>query len=376
MNYTIPSQDSDALRFRMIANRSDIIRHIVPLQDLVILTAANEWRISSGNAGVLTPATLVIKAQSQNGASNVQPEVVGTRLIYESAQGGHIRELFYDWQSQSYQTGDLSLLATHLFDRLTIKDMAYSRAPWQVLWCVSSNGKLLGMTYVPEQDVMGWHQHATDGEYESCCTITENGADVLYVIVKRTINGSTKRYVEMLDLRNPASQADAFFVDCGLTYSGAAATVISGLSHLEGKTVSILGDGAVMVPKTVSSGQITLEHPVTKAQVGLPITADLKTLPTWFQDPTMGQSRVKNVNKVWVNILDSGPFWAGPSDDKLTPIKQRSFEPPGTPPALRSGEVDLVIASDWNQTGQVMIRQTDPLPLEILYIAAEVAVGG
>jgi hypothetical protein len=108
----------------------------------------------------------------------------------------------------------------------------------------------------------------------------------------------------------------------------------------------------------------------------LPYTSDLKTLPTYFQDETMGQSRVKNVNKVYANIVESGMFYAGPSEDKLTPIKVRTFEPPGSPAQLRTGEFELTVASDWNQTGQILIRQADPLPLEILYLAAEVAIGG
>lgn len=376
MAYTIPSQQSDALRFRMMSNRSDIIRHIVNLNDLIVLTAANEWRVYSGGDSALTPSSITIKSQSQNGASNVQPEVVGNFMLYESAQGGHIREFRYDWEYNAYQSSDISLLAAHLFDRYKITDMCYSRAPWQILWCVSTSGKLLGMTYVPEQEVANWHQHTTDGVFESCCTIAENDADVLYVVVRRTINGTTRRYIEMLDLRNPADQADAFFVDSGLSYVGLPATVISGLSHLEGKTVSVLGDGAVMAQKVVSGGAITLEAPVSKAQVGLPIVADIKTLPVFFQDPAFGQALVKNVNNVSVRVVDSGTFYAGPAEDRLTPIKVRTFEPPGTAPALLTGEFRLVIAADWNQTGQVLIRQADPLPLELVYIAMEVAIGG
>lgn len=376
MAYTVPSQDSDALRFRVMANQSDIIRHLINLQDLIVLTASNEWRVSSGTSGALTPSTINVKTQSQNGASDVQPEVVGNFVLYEAAQGGHVRELRYDWQYNAYQSADISLLAAHLFDRQKLVDMAFSRAPWQILWCVSNSGKLLGLSYVPEHEIAAWHQHDTDGVFESCCTITENDADVLYVIVRRTIGGETKRYVERLDLRNPASQADAFFVDSGLTYSGAAATVISGLEHLEGKTVSILGDGAVMASKTVVSGSITLEAAVTKAQVGLPIQADLKTLPVYYQDQTLGQSRIKNINKIWARIVNSGMFKAGPDATRLTPIKVRSFESPGTPPALKTGEFELVISGDWNQTGQVLIRQEDPLPLEIVYVAMDVAVGG
>jgi len=74
-------------------------------------------------------------------------------------------------------------------------------------------------------------------------------------------------------------------------------------------------------------------------------------------------------------VKDSGGLKAGPSTDKLTPFKARTFETYGNPPALQSREIDLVVSADWNSTGQVVIRQDDPLPLNIIYIAAEVAIG-
>jgi hypothetical protein len=374
MSYSIPSQDSDALRFKIAANRANAIRHIVPLQDLILLTASTEWRVYS-EGGALTATSLTIKAQSQNGASAVQPVTVNNYLLYEQAQGGHVREMAYQWNNQGYTSNDISLLAPHLFDGYTLVEMCFSRAPFPIFWTVSSNGKLLGMTYVPEQQVAGWHQHDTDGEFESCCTVTEGSEDALYLVVNRTIDGNTKRYIERLHSRFFTDPADAFFVDSGLTYSGVATDTITGLEHLEGKTVSILGDGAVMNQQEVVSGSITLEAEVEKAQVGLPITADLITLPTFFQDPTYGQSRVKNVNKVWVRVNQSGGLKAGPSTDRLTPIRTRSFETYGSPPDLKSEEVDLVVRSNWNDTGQVVIRQDEPLPLTIVYIGAEVAVG-
>jgi hypothetical protein len=376
MSYTIPSQDSDALRFRLAAARANAIRHLVQLQDLIMLTASTEWRVFASQGNALTPSSLTIKAQSQNGASNVQPVVYNNYLLYEQAQGGHIREMTYQWQTSGYQSKDVSILAPHLFDDFTLVDMAFSRAPYPFLWCVSSSGKLLGLTHIPDQEVAGWHQHDTDGVFESCCTVTEGGEDALYVIVRRTINGATKRYIEKLDGWFTTAQADQFYVDCGLTYSGASTATITGLDHLEGKTVSILGDGAVMAPCVVTSGSITLEQPVTKAQIGLPIMADIKTLPTYFQDETLGQSRIKNVNKAWLRVFESGPFSAGPDENNLTPIKLRTFEPYGSPVALKTDEVELVVSGNWNAAGQLLIRQADPLPLKVIYIATEVAIGG
>lgn len=378
MSYSIPSQASDALRFKIAAQRANAIKHIIPALDLLVLTASNEWRIFSANGNALTASTLTIKSQASNGVSSVMPTVVNNSILYAQAQGGHLREMSYQWQNNGYLSNDLCLLSTHLFDFNTITDMTFSRAPAPILWCINNSGALLGLTYVPEQKVAAWHRHdTTNGLFESCVTVSENNADVLYVVVNRTINGATKRYIECLHTRNFSAQADAFFVDSGATYSGAPATVFTGLNWLEGQTVAILGDGAVMPPQVVNNGSITLPFAVSTAQIGLPITADLITTPASTpQDPTLGQSRIKNINKTWVRVYKTGPFSAGPDATRLTPIKSRHFESPGSPPALITDELPLVLTSNFNPSGEIMIRQSDPLPITVVDVTVELSIGG
>lgn len=376
MNYSLPTMDDDAISFRVAAREANTIRHIVPLTSLVLLTSSAEWRVTSINSDAITPSTVSVKPQSYVGASNVQPVVINNNLIYAAARGGHMRELAYSWQAAGFVTGDLSLRAPHLFDTFAVKDMAYAKAPQPIVWCVSSNGKLLGLTYVPEQQVGAWHQHDTDGAFESCCVVAEGDEDVLYVVVKRTINGSDKRYVERLHTRQFVDPADAFFVDCGATYDGTATSTISGLSFLEGKTVNILADGAVHPRRVVTSGAITLDNPASKVQVGLPITADIQTLP-WFAqvDAGLGQGRTKNVNRVYLRVYRSSGIFAGPDASNLTEAKQRTTENYGLPPALKSDEIQLVISPQWNNSGQVFVRQADPLPLTVVSMTLEVAIG-
>jgi hypothetical protein len=377
MSYSLPIKDDDRIKFRVAAREANTIRHIVPLTQLLLLTSSAEWRVSSINSDAITPTTISVRPQSYVGASNVQPAIINNTLLYGAARGGHIRELAYNWQANGFITGDLSLRAAHLFDTFDIVDMAYSKAPQPIVWFVSSSGKLLGLTYVPEQQIGAWHQHDTDGTFESCTVVAEGGEDVLYCVVRRTINGSSKRYVERLASRQFATQADAFFVDCGLTYSGTAATTISGLSHLEGKTVNILADGAVHPQRVVTSGAITLDQAASKVQVGLPITADLHTLPLAAQiDNSFGQGRPKNVNKAWLRVYRSGGIFVGPSVDELTEAKQRTTEIYGTPPALKSEEIQVVITPTWADNGQVYVRQSAPLPLTVVSLTLEVALGG
>lgn len=377
MSYSLPVRDNDRIAFRVNAREANTIRHIVPLTQLLILTSSAEWRVTSLNSDALTPSTISIRPQSYIGASNVQPAIVNNTLIYCAARGGHVRELAYNWQANGFITGDLSLRAPHLFDNYEIADMTFTKAPQPVVWLVSTSGKLLGLTYVPEQQIGAWHHHDTDGVFESCAVVAEGSEDVLYCLVRRTINGVSKRYVERMASRLFAAQADAFFVDCGLTYSGAPATNISGLGHLEGKTVSVLADGAVHPQCVVTGGAITLQRASSKVQVGLPITADLQTLPIAAQiDGSLGQGRMKNVNKAWLRVFNSGGIFVGPDVDNLTEVKQRTNEPYGSPPSLVSKEIQVNVLPSWDDSGQVFVRQADPLPLTLVSLTLEVALGG
>ncbi len=375
--FHIPSVGDDRLALRIAAREASAIRHIVPVQQVVLLTATNEFAMSSSSGGAITASTVTVAPQAYVGANNVQPTVVGSSVLYAASRGGRVRELAYNWQAQSYLTNDVSLMAPHLFDYKNLVDMAFSRAPYPILWAVNDSGQLLGMTYVPEQQISGWHHHDTiNGAFESVCTVTENNEDMVYVIVRRTIGGATKRYVERFVSRNFATQADNYFVDCGATYSGAATTTISGLSWLEGQTVSILGDGAVMPQCVVTGGAITLQQAVSKAQVGLPITADLQTLPFSYMAMDFGQGRPKNINKVFLRVVNSSGVFAGPDANSLVQYAQRTVEPWGTPPALVTDEIEIVLNPSWTTSGQLFIRQSDPLPLTVVSAALEVAVGG
>lgn len=388
MNYSIPSQASDALRFGIWAKGQNQILHLVQSIDLMALTASNEFRIYTASGDALTPSTLTIKSQAQNGAANVMPVTVNNYVIYPQYNGGRIREMSFDWTIQGYKTVDLCLLAQHLFDGYTIADMAFTHTPNPIIWAINSAGVLLGLTYVPDQQVQAWHQHVTgaaNGDaFESCCSIPENGADRLYVVVRRTVNGQVVRYVEYLD--PPAAQllAESFYVDSGATFSGASpVTSVSGLSWLEGENVSILADGYVMPDRVVSGGSVSLDFAASVVQVGLPFDAVAVTPPPVIPgDPDLSQSRVKDVNDVWVRVLESGGFWAGPysGEDAVDQVNLVQVNPftfaPSAPAPLISDVLQLSLYSSLNESGQVMLQMSDPLPMTVVGVTMEVAVGG
>lgn len=375
---SIPSREADAMELRIASSQYNKIRHLVALSDLIAFTAGGEFRIYSDNAPAITPTSVTIKPQGYAGASNVQPVVTTGSILYVQAQGSRIRELSYSWEANSYRTVDASIMAPHRFNGFTVAELAYSRAPDSIAWAVRDDGTLLGLTYVPDQQVYGWHAHDTDGQFESVCVVPENNEDVLYAVVRRTIGASQLRYVERLHTRMLVDLEDAFFVDSGLTYSGTPATTISGLTHLEGKTVDILADGAVEARQVVTGGQVVLGTAASLVHIGLPITADLRTLPLAMEGAqAAGQGTVKNVNKVHLRVSQSSVIKAGPAFDRLREYPARAVtDPYGSPPALRDGELALTIDPSWNQDAALCVRQDLPLPLTVLSMTLEIQSGG
>jgi hypothetical protein len=217
--YSQPLVSDDAIKFPIPGRQVNAVRHLVPLKQLAVLTSGSEWTLSGEN-GIIAPDTISVDNQGYRGCSKTPPVVVGNTALFIQDKGRTIRELAFDFASDSYTGQDLTQLASHLFVDGTITEWAYQQAPFQVVWCVRSDGTLLGLTYLKEQQVVGWHRHDTDGEFESVACISEGGEDVLYCIVKHTIDGSTKRYVERMNTRAFTDAKDWFFVDSGLTYDG------------------------------------------------------------------------------------------------------------------------------------------------------------
>ena len=261
------------------------IRWMASRGDLLVGTAAGEGVIdSSSTSKPLTPTTTRHRRQTRDGGAELAPIEAGDAVLFLQKQGRKLQEAVY---AQSETTGISTFTTTDMTRRNAqislggIVDMAYQKEPFSIIWCVRDDGQLLGFTYVREEKVLAWHRHLLGGSVsggdawavvESVMTIPGAGDnDELWMIVKRTINGVTKRFIEILEdfFPDDAAQADAFFVDAGLTYSGAATDTITGLDHLEGETVQVFADGGDHPDVVVASGSVTLERQVTKAQIGL-----------------------------------------------------------------------------------------------------------
>lgn len=377
-----PARDDDAVTFTIAAQQVNEIRHLLPLDSLIMLTSGGEWIMTEGQNKVLTPSTIGVRIQSYNGSSVVPPVVINSTALYLQEKGARLRDLGYEFSSDKYTGNDLSLMSEHLFEGKQITAMAYAAEPYSIVWCVRDDGVMLGLTYQREHQVWGWHQHNTQGAFESVASITEDDRDAVYVIVKRNINGSDVRYVERLEKREFINAEDAFYVDSGLTYDGAPATVISGLDHLEGETVDILSDGYTVPAQVVSSGQITLQRAASKVHVGLSYVPVLETLDIDTPSPNQTvKAQSVSVSKVTIEVESSRGGFVGPRQDNdstppMTEIKPRFDSDNYDPIALKTYKQEVFIQPQWSKGGGVRIEQRAPLPMAVLSVIPQVDVGG
>jgi len=214
------------------------------------------------------------------------------------------------------------------------------------------------------EQVYSWFRIVTDGSFESVAVVSEeNQDDKVWVIVNRTIDGSTVRYVEYFKPMNIYGDVEeAFFVHSGLTWDGAAKTTFTGLDHLEGETVAVLADGEYVGTETVSSGSITIDDAASKVHIGLPYTSILepmKVVPS-IQSGAV-RSKQQRINKLWVNFYQTGDgVQYGPDQSHLYSFNGL------TSGSLTTDALDVTFPGDWSDEATISIVQSEPLPCTVL----------
>lgn len=368
MTFSLPITDEDRIYRQVAALENCAIRHVVPLAQLVLLTDSTEFLVLPVDSDVLTPRSTQVRPATYVGAGQARPLVVNLSVLYAAARGGHVRELGFGDQGRALVVGDLSLRSAHRFVGRDIVASAFSKAPAPVAWFVSSDGTLCSLTYIPEERVGAWAFHQTDGVVESVACVAEGLEDRVYVVVRRWVGGTPKRYIERLD---PLDQAGAAYLDCAVSYAGSPTPTISGLPYPDGTRVYAVAAGNTYGPLVASGGAVTLPVPVTSAVVGLSYRMEVETLPAVAQVEALGQGRAKAVNRVWLRHRGGGRVMVGPTADRLSADRLDGSVPSGEPDV---GELSLV--GKWTQDGSVLIRHDDPMAFEIVSMSVEVSFGG
>ena len=373
--------DDNAIAISLNANDVNVIRWMVDDEKgLLIGTVSGEWIVRpSSLSEALTPTNLAAKRSTAFGSDNLQAIRTGKASIYVQRAGQKARELAYVYEVDGFRSPDMNVLADHIL-KGGVKQFSYQQEPYSVVWFARKDGQLVGLTYERDQDVLGWHRHIIGGSFGAGDAVVESvtviptpsgDADEVWLIVKRTIDGATKRYVEYITPKfDETVTTNAFFVDCGLTYTGAATSTVSGLDHLEGETLSVLADGASHPDVVVASGSVTINRQITVAHFGLPYESNIQTLriEAGAADGT-AQGKTKRIHRVTMRLYETLGLQFGPDDSSLDVLPFRtSADAMGNPPALYTGDKSVNWNDGYDTEGVMYFRQSQPLPFTLLGI--------
>ena len=372
-NHTPGTEDDKAINVTIASDQVNVIKHMIQGRFLQILTSSAEFTMSGGTGTQpVTPTNVNVLRETTFGASSVRPVRAGSSTIMVQKGQTKVKEVTFNLDVDGLTGRDLTVLAEHLA-RVGLDDMTWQQEPELILWFVRSDGQLLGLSYDPQNNTIAWHKHILGGTgvVESIASIPSGSEDQVYLSVKRTINSvETRHIVYMKPIYFGADVTDAFYVDSGLTYDGAATTTISGLDHLEGETVQILADGAAHADKVVSSGSITLDRSSSKVHIGYSYDSVVQTLRMEAgADDGISQGKIKRIHGVTVRFLDSVGAEVGPDANNLDriPFRDSSMAMDEAVPMF-DGDKEIFFPSGYDNDARVFVQQTQPLPMTVLAI--------
>lgn len=353
---------NDGLSYAIASDRVNNIKWMAAQRVLIVGTSGGEFRITGGNDSAITPTNVDVRRQTSYGSKLGHPAYVGSDVFFVQRSGTQVRNVAYKWESDSFQSDDMTFLAEHITAG-GMTDLAYTHVPDSILLGLRADGTWLAMTYEPNQEVIGWHRHTTDGQFKSLAVISEDGPDQFWFVVERTINSVTKRYIELYEPNK--------FMDSLVSYSGSATNAVTGLSHLEGKTVQVLADGAVHPELTVSGGSITLNYTASEIVVGLKYTSKLTpTRPGANAGSGTTLGKKKRWNEIFVRLEKS----AIPKiNNQRPPIRSTTTDYGNEEPVISE---DIAIRNlGYDRDGRIQIEQDLPLACHIVSLFGTLSVG-
>lgn len=408
-NYNIsePVVASDAIQGSLVSFQLNSIKSMAPMSTgLVVITDKAAWLVNGGSIGApVSPSQIVATQHSYIGGNDMPPIVINYDILYVQAKGSIVRDLTYNFYAQIYTGTDISILSSHLFYNFKLLQWAYAEEPFKVIWIVRNDGALLSLTYLKEQEIIGWSHHDfLGGTVQSVCTVTESvpfftnvlsqttgivNVDAVYVIVQRTINAQVVQYIERFAERMFTSPQQlsptvnlAWCVDSGLQGSSnifpkQPQTLV--MDHLKSQTVTGIADG-VPFTGTVTGNPPSITSPAASiVTIGFPFTPQLQTLRLDTGEPT-SQGKRKKITAVTVRVQDTLGLSIGKSFNSLVPMKdlvKGNLNTPGNFVVndLVTGDARTLIDPSWDTDGQYCIQQSNPWPATILGVIPELSIG-
>lgn len=390
-NFEYGTDDDDGFTRTMGTTELTDILWLASQGSLFIGTSGEEWRGKSySDSGVITPSSLVLRRVSNSGSEPIAPVFAGAQLMHVQRKGRSIIQIGYNAASATedgFAPGDLNQLAPHV-TLGGIETISYQAIRDGLVWATTGEGELIGLTFDQSQNVSGWHEHTTNGKFESVATVYESGdEDSIYVSVQRNGTRMIERMkVNQYDLIENQGQEKSLYLDSAIVYSGTSTSTIGGLNHLNGRTVQVVNDGLYEGEKVVAAGQVTLDNPGTDVSVGLSYTSLLETLPVTFgAEDGSTNSRKKRVSDVNLRVYRSVTAEAAMNSSgahKWTKMRETwrkiidpdAVEAEGTIGSLEDWKMPLTSSHDTD--ARVAVRISDPLPLNILSLTTHFDFSG
>lgn len=373
--------DDSAVALAFVSRKQFKILHLIASTDLIVLTAGNEWTVSGSDT--VTPSKAIPKMQTTRGCSTVEPLMIGGRIVFVQGRGSTVRDMAYSYETDSYGGNDLTLLAKHIIENVQIVDSAYKQEPDSTIYFVRSDGTMACLSYIMEQKVYAWSTIETQGKIEAVAAVQEGDEDIIYLVVKREINGVTVRNIEYL-AKNPAKSNnpdDYIMLDNAIEYSTAekssGATEID-VAELVGEKVAVIGDGRVYSGLTVSQdGTVTLPAAVQHAFIGLPYRSivELPNVEIKTGDGTM-QGRKKQISNCILRLSNSLGGMVGPD---INTMDLMNFDEQNAVSDIKlfTGDKYMTLPiGGFNNEGRVIIVTDEPYPFNLLAVVREVSFGG
>lgn len=356
---TLGTLDDDAYAFTLASDTVCPILWMLSTKLITLLTYSGEFTIEGGSDAALTPSNVKIANRSQFGSTFVKPMKIGNEIVFVQRAGRKLRAFAYNFANDAYDAPDLCSLASHITNS-GITEMCYAQEPHTLIWAVRNDGVLVSCSYDKTQSLLGWGRHITDGLFESVATIPYGSEDQLWVVVNRDGVRSVEHFVTGINTDAASIQT-----------SGTATATWSGISHLNGYEVDIVADGVPQPRQTITGGAVTLSRPALSVEIGLPYTSTMIDLPVEVQSAGTVQGSRVSVNEVSIRMYDTS---ACQINGQTVPFRRFGSGVLDQPIAPYTGDKDLHLTTGWNDHGQIMIQQTQPLSMTILGIFKKVSV--
>lgn len=373
------SVDSDtAVTFAVSGTGGKKIVWLASKQALLIGTQSGVHS-AKGSNGAITATNITVRVETSSPCEDARIVETETEVIFIERLGYSVRALYYSFNDDGFISDDLNMVAEHIGRTSKIRKITFQDDK-RVLWVIREDGSLVSTTYFRGQQVNSWQQHTlggTDVFVDSVSAISGSDYSETWMLVNRTVNGGNVRYIEVLSKEFFLNDlADAVFLDCSLTYEGTSATVITGLSYLEGQAVSILNNGSPESAKVVSGGQITLDKATTKCTIGLGYTAYLQTLDIEGGSVIgTSQSQIARIIELSLRVFETVSLELGSSSSNYDSVQFRmSSDLMDTAVPLFSGFKSLKFPKGYDNHYTAYVQSSDPLPCTILSMIFKVQV--